>query len=298
MSGLSAAEHAQINISLGGVVISNYLSYLTMGVVLSSTWTYFSKFPTDRWWFKAVVILCVSLCIGDTVADGIWVYDWAVANYANPAALAFHWALPAEPFLSSTCALIVQLFYAWRLWVMSMRMNWILPIAVGSLSILGWCMIFRIVVSVAMAPNLMQSEFAFLLPECYVWLGASAGADVLITSSMIYYLDLRFRVESQQNKISYLAPRRFRRIIVRTLECNLLSLLAQAIVIGLLSQISVGLYFLIPEKTLAKVYTFSLLLYLNSRPTDNDRGSTKKSLSPYGGGDVEFSSYISFETLS
>ncbi|KAE9389667.1 hypothetical protein BT96DRAFT_1003021 [Gymnopus androsaceus JB14] len=64
---------------------------------LSPAWTYFSKFPTDPWWFKALVILCVSLCIGDTVATGILNYDWAVANYANPAALGdMHWALPVE----------------------------------------------------------------------------------------------------------------------------------------------------------------------------------------------------------
>ena len=37
---------------------------------LSPAWTYFSKFPADKWWFKALVTLCVSMCIGDTVATG------------------------------------------------------------------------------------------------------------------------------------------------------------------------------------------------------------------------------------
>ncbi|KAE9383541.1 hypothetical protein BT96DRAFT_39777 [Gymnopus androsaceus JB14] len=77
-----------------------YLSYLTMGIVLSTTWTYFSKFPNDKWRFKALVILCVSMCIAETIGSGrrrrpcthlslkptdifagIWSYDWAVANY-------------------------------------------------------------------------------------------------------------------------------------------------------------------------------------------------------------------------
>ncbi|KAE9382338.1 hypothetical protein BT96DRAFT_1010836 [Gymnopus androsaceus JB14] len=83
MSGLSAAEQAQINLSVGGVVVSNCLSYLTMGIVLSAAWTYFSKFPTDKWWFKSLVILCVSMCIGDTVGTGIWTYNWTVTNYAS-----------------------------------------------------------------------------------------------------------------------------------------------------------------------------------------------------------------------
>ncbi|KAE9384593.1 hypothetical protein BT96DRAFT_1007917 [Gymnopus androsaceus JB14] len=100
MTGLSTTEQAQINISLGAVVVSNYLSYLTMGLgSLSPAWSYFSNFPADRWWFKALVILCVSMCIGDTIATGMWTYDWTVTDYGNPAALTLmHWALPAEAF--------------------------------------------------------------------------------------------------------------------------------------------------------------------------------------------------------
>jgi len=40
----------------------------------------------------------------------------------------------------ATCALSVQLFYASRLWIMSMKNNWILPVVIACLSILGWCM--------------------------------------------------------------------------------------------------------------------------------------------------------------
>ncbi|KAE9397281.1 hypothetical protein BT96DRAFT_995879 [Gymnopus androsaceus JB14] len=147
MFRLSAAEQTEINLSVGAVVVGNYLSYLTMGIVLCATWTYFSKFPNDKWWFKVLVTLCVSMCIGDTIATGqnrhstdpsfkptdifalagCWSYDWAVTNYANPAALAFiHWGVPAEGFLLATCGLGVQLFYAWRVWMMSMKNNWIL----------------------------------------------------------------------------------------------------------------------------------------------------------------------------
>ncbi|KAE9399539.1 hypothetical protein BT96DRAFT_687230 [Gymnopus androsaceus JB14] len=196
MSGLSAAEHAEIDLSLGAVVVSNYLSYLTMGVVLSATWTYFSKFPTDRWWFKALVILCVGMSISDTIATGIWTYDWAVTNYANPTALTLmHWALPAEGLFLSTCGVIVQLFYVWRLWIMSDMKNWVLPAVIGCLSIMGWCTMCW--VTHVLATHSLISDFTLLLPVIYIWLGGSVGADVLITGSMIYYLDLRFRIKNQ-----------------------------------------------------------------------------------------------------
>ncbi|KAE9393860.1 hypothetical protein BT96DRAFT_1022805 [Gymnopus androsaceus JB14] len=289
MSSLSTAEQAQINLSVGGVVVSNYLSYLTMGIVLSATWTYFSKFPNDTWWFKALVILCVSMCIGDTIATGIWSYDWAVANYANPAVLAFtHWTLAAEPFLLATCGLTVQLFYAWRLWIMSMRKNWILPVVIGCLSISGWCIICWLAHTIA--THKLISDLIKLPPLPYIWLGGSVAADALITSSMFYYLDLRFRIElhkMQQNQAGYRAPRRFRRLIARTVECNLLSLFAQAIAIGLFNNTRIGLYYLITNMMLVKVYTFSLLVSLNCRHPDNGHGTSEGGFSSSRGGDVE-----------
>ncbi|KAE9388031.1 hypothetical protein BT96DRAFT_1025609 [Gymnopus androsaceus JB14] len=321
MSGLPAAEQAQINTSLGAVVVSNYLSYLTMGIVLSATWTYFSKFPSDPWYFKVPVILCVGLCIADTVATGMLSYDWAVTNYANPTALGFiHWSLPAEAFFLSMCGLIVQLFFAWRLWVMSLRKNWILPTVVGCLSVMGWCTMCW-VVQVLSTHHLIM-DFGLLLPVIYIWLGGSVGADVIITGSMIYYLDLRFRGKRQTDH-GYHAPQRFRRIIVRTVECNLLSLLAQAVAVGLFNQSRVGFWFVITDMTLAKVYTFSLLVScmisflplslslslsserdyflpystVNNRQTDNGLGISKKSVSSYRG-DVELNALSDRRTSS
>jgi len=288
MSSLSAAEQAQIKISLGGVVVSNCLSYLTMGIVLCATWTYFIKFPNDLWRFKVLVILCVSMCICDTIATGMWTYDWAVANYANPTALAFtHWAAPVEGFLFGSCGLAVQLFYAWRVWVMSMKKNWILPVMIGCLSISSWCMICWIVHIIA--THKLIADLILFQSEVYIWLGGSVGADVLITGSMIYYLDLRFRIELQQNQAEtgYRAPQRFRRIIVRTVECNILSLVAQAFGVGLFGHPNVGLYYFLTDMTFTKVSTFSLLVSLHCRRSDNGIETSYGGFSSSRAGDVE-----------
>ncbi|KAE9388639.1 hypothetical protein BT96DRAFT_428614 [Gymnopus androsaceus JB14] len=159
---------------------------------------------------KTLVILCVSMCIGDTIGTGIWTYDWAVANYGNPAAMALMpWVLPAEVILMGSCGLTVQLFYAWRIWMMSVRKNWILPVVIGCLSILGWCTLCWMTHTAATHKFISDSN-ALALPAIYIWLGGSVGADALITSSMIYYLDLRFRIKQhkmQQNQASYHALR-------------------------------------------------------------------------------------------
>ncbi|KAJ7859788.1 hypothetical protein B0H14DRAFT_3446425 [Mycena olivaceomarginata] len=87
--GLPPDAQAAINISLGAVVVGNYLSFLTMGVVGCYTWMYFSTFPNDRWIFKLLASICFIMCLADTAGTGIWVYDWSVADYANPGVMGF-----------------------------------------------------------------------------------------------------------------------------------------------------------------------------------------------------------------
>ncbi|KAJ7499781.1 hypothetical protein FB451DRAFT_1385458 [Mycena latifolia] len=99
-AALPPAEQAAINISLGGVVVSNYLSFLSMGAVSCYTWLYLAKYPHDRWTFKLLVAACFLMCAADTAGTGVWVYDWAVAGYANPGVMALtHWAFPVEAML-------------------------------------------------------------------------------------------------------------------------------------------------------------------------------------------------------
>ncbi|KAJ7499783.1 hypothetical protein FB451DRAFT_1206561 [Mycena latifolia] len=194
-----------------------------MGAVSCYTWLYFAKYPHDRWTFKLLVTACFLMCAADTAGTGVWVYDWAVAGYAS----------------DGTCSTMVQIFYAWRVWLVSTRKNWIIPIAIVTLSVLGWCIVCWMVS--IMVTHKLVSELSLVSPTVYVWLGGSVGADVLITCSMVYYLDLRFRMKEATRPTH--ANNRFREIIYRTVECNVLSLLAQSVSVGLFNSPSVGFYF-------------------------------------------------------
>ncbi|KAJ7859174.1 hypothetical protein B0H14DRAFT_2747359, partial [Mycena olivaceomarginata] len=278
--GLPPDVQAVINISLGAVVVSNYLSFLTMGVVGCYTWIYFRTFPDDRWIFKLLVSTCFIICLVDTAGSGIWVYDWAVTGYANPGVMAvIHWALPAEAMFIGTTGTLVQCFYAWRIWLVSTRKNWILPVIIVCLSLAGWCAVCYVISVVAV--HKLVSELSLVSPTIYIWLGGSAGADVLITISMIYYLDLRFRMK-EASRVGPGTNSRFREIIYRTVECNVLSTLAQATTIGLFQSHSLGLYFAMPDMVLAKIYTFSLIISLLGRRSNGTglsgfRNTTSKS---------------------
>ena len=67
---------------------AQFTQYLTCGILLCygsslprsvkssslrsfSAWYYYSLFPTDPWFFKALVVLCLSLCIAETTVSGM-----------------------------------------------------------------------------------------------------------------------------------------------------------------------------------------------------------------------------------
>ncbi|KAJ6556446.1 hypothetical protein B0H19DRAFT_1152593 [Mycena capillaripes] len=265
--GLPADVQEQINISLGAIVISNNLSFLTLGVVLSYAWKYYKKFPKDPWGFKALVTACTIMCIADSVGTAFWVYDWGVLGYANPAVLGLtHWSFPVEAMLLGTCSTLVQFFYAWRIYLISVRKNWIVPCIITCLSLLGYSIVCWMVS--ILATHKQVADLSLVSPTVYVWLVGSVGADLIITASMIYYLDLRLRMSYAAKASLNVGRSRFREIISRTVEANVLSLLAQTVSVGLFNRPQVGFYFVLTDMTLAKIYTFSLLVSLCGRHSD------------------------------
>ncbi|KAE9383784.1 hypothetical protein BT96DRAFT_1008791 [Gymnopus androsaceus JB14] len=230
MSRLSAAEQTEINLSVGAVVVGNYLSAAGLMTGLSQI-------------------------------------------TRNPAALAFiHWGVPAEGFLLEHVVSVCSSS-------MHGEMSLHIELVYGLLD-------------VAHFSNTQAGLGSQPHPTRALGM-VGVGADVLITSSMIYYLDLRFRIElhkTPHNQASYHIPPRFRRLIVRTVECNLLSLLVQAMAIALFDS-SIKVYYPITNMMIAKVYTFSLLVSLNCRHSENgpetSNGEHSSSSSRGEGGIVE-----------
>lgn len=61
--------------------------------------------------------------------------------------------------------------------------------------------------------------------------------------------------------LALIFPSRFRAILLRTVECNFLSLIAQIGVVVTYSRITeVGMYFTLPGMTIVSIYTFSLVV--------------------------------------
>ncbi|KAG6810225.1 hypothetical protein H0H92_012834 [Tricholoma furcatifolium] len=239
-------------LTLGAIVVSTFFSFLTMGVVLTATWQYFLYFPKDRWIFKLLVATVFAFSLTDTIADGYWCYQWAVTYYGQPTIFAIlPVSLIIEIFCVGSTSLVVQVFFAWRVWKISHQRNYLLPAFICSVSFLQWGVVLWVVVY--WSEHRLLEDVGGVLPIGYAWLVSSVVADLTITASMAYYLGIRLKGQAMRSKAS------FNQIISRTIQSNILSLCSQIITFALFKA-NVGLYFFLNDFTVVKVYAFSLII--------------------------------------
>ncbi|KAF8066573.1 hypothetical protein FPV67DRAFT_1767556 [Lyophyllum atratum] len=251
------ASLPSLDLTLGAIVVSTFFSFLTMGVILTTSWQYYTNFPKDRIIFKLLVGVVFTLSLVDTVADGYWCYLWTVTNYAQPQIMAIlPISLIVEIFCVGTTSLVVQTFFAWRVWKISQERNWMLSGFIVAMSVLQWGIVLWVVVYWSQHRSL--AAVGGVLPIGYIWLVSSVVADLTITIAMVYYLGIRLRGQAARSKTS------FNQIISRTVQANVLSLLSQVVTFALFKA-DIGLYFFLNDFTVVKIYAFSLIVSLNTR---------------------------------
>ncbi|KAG6915830.1 hypothetical protein DXG01_009663 [Tephrocybe rancida] len=228
-----------------------------MGIILTTTWQYFLNFPKDRFIFKFLVAAVFLLSLVDTVADGYWCYEWSVTFYARPTIFGvLPIALIIEIFCVGSTSLIVQCFFAWRLWKISQKRNPYLPGFICTMSLLQWSVVLWVVVYWSKHRSL--ADVGGVLPIGYSWLISSVVADLSISAGMAYYLGIKLRGQAMRTKGT------FKDIISRTIQANVLSLISQVVTFALFKA-HVGLYFFLNDFTVVKVYAFSLIVSLTTR---------------------------------
>ncbi|KAG6915828.1 hypothetical protein DXG01_009661 [Tephrocybe rancida] len=158
--------------------------------------------------------------------------------------------------MASSTSLIVQCFFAWRVWKISQKRNPYLPGFICTMSLLQWSVL--VWVGVEWSTHRSFADLGRVLPIAYSWLISSAVADLSITASMVYYLGIRLRGQAMRTKGA------FKVIISRTIQANVLSLASQIGIFALFMS-NVGLYFFLNDFTVVKVYAFSLIVSLITR---------------------------------
>ncbi|PIL35700.1 hypothetical protein GSI_02430 [Ganoderma sinense ZZ0214-1] len=250
----------------GPMFIGVTLNIMLYGVMSAQTYLYFSMYKDDRTWIKVFVLVLFLCDTANTGFDIAFVYDPLVNHFGSLSALteatwnvfAFNESanmsvVPLDPAITAIIAALVQLFFAWRVKVLTSNRRIVGVIVLCSVTqLLGG---LGVTIALGMVPQFY--EFRKFRVIGIIWLVAAALADMLITAALVWHLRKHKTGMSVTDDL-------ISKIIRFTVQTGLITALFAMINLALYLTIPSG-YDLIFNIPLAKLYTNSLMSTLNSR---------------------------------
>ncbi|KAI0337919.1 hypothetical protein BDW22DRAFT_832759 [Trametopsis cervina] len=174
----------------GPIFMGMVFNVLLYGIMITQTYLYFTVYKRDKRWMKIFIgflFLCDTLNTGFDIA---LVWNPLVQKYGDLTALQISDYLSSivhrlsDPIMTAIIAIMTQMFFAWRVKVLTS--NWYLVTAIAFCSIAQWCGGIGTAIAVHMVPEF--AEFIKFQAIVIVWLAFSALADTLITLSLVWHL--------------------------------------------------------------------------------------------------------------
>jgi len=248
----------------GPMFIGCILNWGLFGVLTIQVYLFYIEFPREKWSTKAVVYL---LFVFETVQlvivtrDSFNAYCRSFGNMHVLESMRLEWF--AVPVLCGITSCIVQIYYAYRLRVLS-----------GSKLLAGVIVVISLVQGVAAvitgARSCVLKSFPHLASDTTttwgvtVWSSGSAICDVTIAFSMTIVLLRQSTGMTETRKI-------VTRIICLVVETGCLTALAAVVFLIVFLSTRRNIYFVTCATSLAKLYSNALLTLLNARSRLNSQ---------------------------
>ncbi|KAA1469756.1 hypothetical protein DENSPDRAFT_928362 [Dentipellis sp. KUC8613] len=254
-----------IDDTFGSALIGLLLGAVLYGVTLLQTWLYFRHYEKDSRILKSVVLLLWFLDTLHLALCARTIYWYLITNYNNPSALADDmWAMSLQTDCNGVIGLIVEVFFARRVYMMSR--NWLIT---GLIVVLA-CIHFGLgVVFTVESFILVQfSRFPELTWITCTGLGCAAAADLLIAFTMCWYL---FRSRTGFERTDSMITT----LMIYSINTGLVtSIVATGAVIAF-AVMPLNFVWLAFFWVLGKCYVNSLLAILNSRDVIREKASAE-----------------------
>ncbi|KAK7038425.1 hypothetical protein R3P38DRAFT_2905899 [Favolaschia claudopus] len=241
--------------------IGTILNWALLGALAVQVYLYVLAFPKDRPVNKLVVAFIFIAELLQTLGDSRNTIETFGAGWGDFSGLdQVRWAWFSVPILGSTIACAGQLFFAWRLSVISGGV-WYMPAVITVITVFQWGGGVWTGVDIIRAGRFSQISAEQLKPPI-AWLSATAAADLIIVASTLYYIikarDNEFQFESATN-------RSISRVIRVSAETGVLCAIFAILDLAIFVQFDGNNYHLGVCIWLSKVYSMSVMVILNSR---------------------------------
>ncbi|KAF9454757.1 hypothetical protein P691DRAFT_804114 [Macrolepiota fuliginosa MF-IS2] len=250
-----------LDTTYGSAFIGLIVAAVLYGVTLLQTFFYYKTYPKDPKVIKALVAIVWFLDTSHLVLCTIAIYWYLVMNFSDPDALTkTTWSMNLQTDCNGLIGLIVECFFARRVWIMSG--NGILTLIIVVLA----CVHFGLGVVFTVEEFLLveNTRFSKLIWVTSTGLGSAAAADIIIACALCYYL-LKSRT-GFTNTDSLIAT-----LIGYSLTTGLITSVLAFICVVTFATMPTNYIWLAFFWVLGKCYVNSLLAALNSRDSLRER---------------------------
>ncbi|KAF8906682.1 hypothetical protein CPB85DRAFT_1313108 [Mucidula mucida] len=170
----------------GPMFLGLLINAILYGIMVAQIYFFFVTYKRDELWLKAFVLLIFFLDTANTVFDFAYLYECFITHYGDVTYLSkATWIFATDPALTGIIATFVQLFFAWRIRILTAK-NW-LAIITAFLSILALAGALATAVEAGrIHPEF--TEFHKFKDVVIIWLGCGCVCDILITTFLVLHL--------------------------------------------------------------------------------------------------------------
>ncbi|KAF5349949.1 hypothetical protein D9756_009262 [Leucocoprinus leucothites] len=249
----------------GPILIADILAWGLYGVLAVQVYIYFLAFPRDRSasrWLVAVVFLLETAQVIVIARD---MFEAFARGFGHPGAItALGLSGFSAPIIAGTVGFLVQLFYAYRIKVLSESK--IVPILICLMALIQCVGAFISGIRGFIGKDVRNLNTITDRVGHGLFNATSAACDIVIAIAMSYYLP---KLDSGVRASTHARIRRIIRLVVGTGSLTA----AVAIIDQILFEAFPGTgYFLTPAFVIGKLYSNSMMVIFNSRVEFGSQG--------------------------
>ncbi|THV03385.1 hypothetical protein K435DRAFT_962543 [Dendrothele bispora CBS 962.96] len=242
-------------VAVGPIFIGWMFNVFLLGILTVQGYVYLKTYRKDRLWMKIFVVALLTANFLNTGFIAAYLYKTLVIDFGDVAqVLQLHWLIATDPILTGSVALCVELFFSWRIKVLTgstVAAGVILvPTAAGFVG--------SMITASLIKPNVQFIHIIKFKVSVIVWLMGGVLSDLMITTILVAYLHSNKRGFKASDEL-------IDRIIRSTVQTGLLtSVVASLDLVSYLIFPTEGFHFIF-NMPLIKLYSVTLMSSLNSR---------------------------------
>ncbi|KAJ7144932.1 hypothetical protein C8R43DRAFT_1013529 [Mycena crocata] len=238
--------------------IGTILNWGLLGALVVQIYLYFLAFPKDGMRSKVLVLLIALGEILQTLSDTRDTIHVFGVGWGNPYILdEVGWSWLSVPVIGASIACAGQLFFAWRIYIISRSLY--MPVLISFITAFQWGAGIWTGVEIGRAKKFSLLQFHLFKPPV-AWLAATALSDLVIAASTSFYL-----LKSRRSGFRHSTDAVISRIVKITVETGLLCAVFAILDLILFVTFNGNNYHLAVCIELSKVYSNSIMIILNSR---------------------------------